>query len=395
MDKPSLLYASPFPPLKSGISDYSSVLVRALAEWFDVTLYIDDYDISEDSVAVFPVLRHSRDTVDFDSFAYRLYNMGNNAEYHSYIYEAALQHPGVVILHDFVLAHFIFGYYKDRQHRWYSTLYKTFGIKAFADVRAAIRHQCVDIHFMAAHPFNDELLRSDNRFLVHSEYTRQKILDTGYVNIKHIKHIKHIHLIEKIDGMLNETERETLLDQFGIPTDNLLICAFGYIQYTKLNIETARAIKALRARGMNNICYVMVGDGDYADGELLDGIVIKTGYTTLEEFNSFIDYADIIVNLRHPTMGETSGALIRAMQLGKTCIINDGGWFSEIPEDCVKRVGVDDIVQNVERSICELAKDTEERIRIGQNAKAYVEKYYGKETVARDIYDFLTSTRKD
>lgn len=388
MDKPSLLYASPFPPLKSGISDYSSVLVRALAEWFDVTLYIDDYDISEDSVAVFPVLRHSRDTVDFDSFAYRLYNMGNNAEYHSYIYEAALQHPGVVILHDFVLAHFIFGYYKNRQHRWYSTLYKKFGIRSFADVRMAVRHRCVDIRFMASHPFNDELLRSGNRFMVHSEYTRQKILDTGYVQEDDVKHIGFIQQIEEGTSVIS---REMLLEKFKIPAQAILVCAFGYVQSTKMNLETIQAVKELQADGKKNICYVLVGEGSYADNELLDSVVIKTGYTTLDEFNSFVEYADIVVNLRHPTMGETSASLIRAMQLGKPCIINNGGWFSEIPENCVRKIGLDEVVCNVKQAILDLAEDEDECRRIGRNAKAYVEKYYGKEAVVREISDFLTN----
>ena len=67
MAKPTMLYASPFPPKKSGISDYSVVLVKALSEFYDITLYSDNYIIEEDSLKAFPVVRHGYDEIDFDS----------------------------------------------------------------------------------------------------------------------------------------------------------------------------------------------------------------------------------------------------------------------------------------------------------------------------------------
>ena len=100
MAKPTLLSASPFPPKKSGISDYSVALVKALSKIYDITLYSDNYIIEEESLNVFPVLRHGYDDIDFDSFDYRIYNIGNHPGFHGYIYEAAIKHPGMVILHD-------------------------------------------------------------------------------------------------------------------------------------------------------------------------------------------------------------------------------------------------------------------------------------------------------
>src|SRR5512147_902004 len=104
MAKPTLLYASPFPPQQSGISAYSAALVRALAAHFDVTLLTDDYAITDVGLALdFPRIRHGRDRIDPRRFAHRLYNIGNQPYFHGFIYEQALAHPGVVILHDVVL----------------------------------------------------------------------------------------------------------------------------------------------------------------------------------------------------------------------------------------------------------------------------------------------------
>ena len=51
---------------------------------------------------------------------------------------------------------------------------------------------------------------------------------------------------------------------------------------------------------------------------------------------------DVHVNLRSPTMGETSGTAIRALSLGKPLVVSDVGWFSELPGDVALKVPVDD-----------------------------------------------------
>jgi glycosyltransferase involved in cell wall biosynthesis len=51
---------------------------------------------------------------------------------------------------------------------------------------------------------------------------------------------------------------------------------------------------------------------------------------------------DVSVNLRHPTMGETSGIAIRALSLGTPLVVSDVGWFSELPDRVALKVPVDD-----------------------------------------------------
>ena len=57
MKKPSLLYASPFAPMKSGISDYSEILVYALKNEFEITLLIDDYKLENMGKIIFLLKR--------------------------------------------------------------------------------------------------------------------------------------------------------------------------------------------------------------------------------------------------------------------------------------------------------------------------------------------------
>jgi hypothetical protein len=81
---------------------------------------------------------------------------------------------------------------------------------------------------------------------------------------------------------------------------------------------------------------------------------------------------DVLVNLRSPTMGETSGAVIRGLGLGKAMLVSDVGWFSELPDDVALKIPVDEYeVQTIAGAI-ELAAD--HAAELGGRARAYVER---------------------
>ena len=389
MKKPTLLYASPFPPMQSGISDYSVVLVKVLAEKFDITLYTDDYSITEKTLQGFPVKKHGVDEIDFGAFDYLLYNMGNNALFHVYIYEAILKHPGVVILHDLVLNHFVREYYGIMNRMLYSSLYSKFGIDVFTAIKRVVKEgeSLGDINIAARFPLNEEVLKSGSRIIVHSDYSRERILKTGLISPEDIQ---KINLIEQIEDEFNLVPKKLLTDKFNIPEDALLICSFVYIQDTKHNLEICRAVKRIQESSDKKICYVMVGKGDYADDELEEQKIIKTGYTDLDEFNSFTEYADIVVNLRYPTLGETSAAMLRNLQMGKVIITNNGGWFTEIPDDCVIKIDPKHAERDLETALRELIEHPEAAAEMGRRAKEYVGAEHGKQMIAEKMYRFIT-----
>jgi SAM-dependent methyltransferase len=61
------------------------------------------------------------------------------------------------------------------------------------------------------------------------------------------------------------------------------------------------------------------------------------GHADIDRFVQLMGACDIVLNLRFPTVGETSGSLQRALGLGKAVIVSDVGSFSELPDDiCLK-----------------------------------------------------------
>src|SRR5689334_1064974 len=84
-----LAFFSPLPPAKSGIADYSAAVLEHLNKAV--------------AVETFAAKPTAFDAARFDVC---LYQLGNNP-YHGFVYEAAQEHPGVVVMHEANLHHLI------------------------------------------------------------------------------------------------------------------------------------------------------------------------------------------------------------------------------------------------------------------------------------------------
>src|SRR5262249_4578521 len=65
------------------------------------------------------------------------------------------------------------------------------------------------------------------------------------------------------------------------------------------------------------------------------------GYTPIEDFTGYLGACDIILNLRYPTVGESSGTLLRSLGLGKAVLVSAVGSFQEFPDEICLKVPVD------------------------------------------------------
>lgn len=390
MQKPKILYASPFQPIQSGISDYSEILVKALQEKYVVTLLVKDYEISNLELAnSCEVLRYDKDVIPYNEFQHIIYNIGNQPFYHDYIYRCCLEHPGLIILHEFSIYFLTVGVH-NQDGDVLGTVYQQEGARGIHKIKNAIQNEHQELleckSLSSELPLNKEILQSNNKFMVHSEYVCDKLIESGYIEPERIRKINHVALINDDTEYI---QREVLFQKFGIPNDVILLASFGFISPNKLNHVICETILKLANKLEQKICYVMVGEGGYINHYVDNKTIFKTGYTSLEEFNSFIKYADVILNLRYPTMGETSGALIRILGLGKVCIINKGGWFSEIPDTCSVKLETSDLEQSLEKWIVRLIQDPSLRKEYENNAREYIAREYNEKSIVNQIQAFI------
>jgi len=78
------------PPAQTGVADYAEGLFRELRKTGDVRLNDGSAEVA-------------------------LYHIGNN-HLHREIYKRAIEHPGVVVVHDAVLQHFFLGSLDEREY---------------------------------------------------------------------------------------------------------------------------------------------------------------------------------------------------------------------------------------------------------------------------------------
>ena len=64
------------------------------------------------------------------------------------------------------------------------------------------------------------------------------------------------------------------------------------------------------------------------------------GFAPIEDFVGYLGACDIVLNLRYPTVGESSGTLLRSLGLGKAVLVSEIGSFQEFPDDVCLKVPV-------------------------------------------------------
>src|SRR5439155_26601640 len=128
-----------------------------------------------------------------------------------------------------------------------------------------------------------------------------------------------------------------------------LIGCFGFLNMNKRIPQLLQAFAAYRQEQPGARPLLGGSAGERFDvGRRLERLGLTEGverldYVPEERLWSLMAACDVLVNLRYPTMGETSGSVIRALSLGKPLLVSDVGWFSELPDDAVLKIPVDEL----------------------------------------------------
>jgi len=365
---------SPVNPIPSGISDYTEELIPELVKFWDVDLYVEKGFHMESTK-----IRDLVNIIEYDSKIFKpenydeiIYHMGNNLKAHKYIYNALLQFKGVVVLHDYMLQGFYAEKYDfDRDKNFFIELQKKYYDnigKEIADyVINELPHPILDTSESINYPLNEEIITNAKSLIVHSKFLKDLIEKKFNTSVYLIPH--HGHNIKKFNT-------EKIRTDLGVSQDDILICSTGFINKNK-RVQTI--LSALDEINVSNIKYLIQGKDNCS---LMTNIpkknkvkIIRKGYVSLEELEGYICSSDICVNLRYPTMGESSGSLLRMMSYGKPVLVTNGGSYSNFPDYTVIKVDPDILEKEmIKKSVLELIKDKDFRFSIGREARNYVER---------------------
>jgi hypothetical protein len=192
--------------------------------------------------------------------------------------------------------------------------------------------------------------------------------------------------------------RDEARARLGLPPGALVLASFGHINPYKRVEAVLRAIASLRG-SIPGIRYLLVGSvspsydvrAAIARAGLEDSVSV-TGYVERHAFEDYLASADICLNLRHPTAGETSASLLRLLGAGKPTLVSASGSFAELPPGVAAQVDLDASEGDLIVAYCRLLSGRPElAAALGARARAYVARQHSLDGAAASYMRFLAS----
>jgi glycosyltransferase involved in cell wall biosynthesis len=350
-------YYSPLPPSRSGVADYSALLLPELRARLDV-------------VVARPGGLGRGPQADV-----ALYHVGNDPDAHGWIARALAARPGVVVLHEFVLHHLVAGLtlargdargYLDAMERGHGLAGRLLAYGVI-DNRIPPLWETRPEEF----PLAGDVLADATGLIVHSAFVEQRARAAGFE--RPIWRIPH------------PAWPRPDVEPASVAGSPLLGC-FGHLNESKRIPQLLAAFARLRETRPDARLLLVGALAPRLTGLDVPAGVVREDYVSEQRLWSLMAACDAIVSLRSPTMGETSGSAIRALSAGKPLVVTDVGWFSELPADAAIRIPADGReVDALTAALDRLAGDPAAREAMGAAARALVERDHALLRVA-DLY---------
>lgn len=385
-----IAYLSPLPPQRTGVADYSADLLPHLSGEAEITLFVaEPSSISSEFSDHFSVREMSGFPYERWDYDIALYQMGNSL-FHTDQYALLRRYPGVTVLHDYTLHHFIASITAGQGD--FSAYVREL---AYAKGRAGVTRAYAILRGESQTPLfdwplNERVVDLSVGVLVHSDYVRRRLLD--------VRPLARVQQINQPIPLPSKRDQMAIRRSLHLPADAFIMLTCGQVTPEKRMDLVWQTFAAFRQRHINAL-WLLAGEMPVEragwEKELhesgLQGSVRQMGYIEdLECFYDCIAASDVCINLRNPTAGETSASLLRAMAMGRPVIVSDVGWYSELPDDCCAKVAhsgdevaqLDGILEN-----WYVADDA--RLRAGERARAYVARKCNPDRVAHSYASFI------
>jgi glycosyltransferase involved in cell wall biosynthesis len=334
--RPRLAYVSPLPPERTGVADYAATLVPALAEHYEIELVADQAEVRMSGAGCDVVRSLEWLYSNGHRFDRIVYHVGNSM-FHRNVFAMMQRYPGIVILHDFFLSGVADWMDRSRFRPGYfiPALYGSHGYSALV-------HEAVEGRESAVwtYPCNKDVLDDAIGVVVHSAFAAalaQRWYGSGFA--------RRLSLVPFPKCASEPVDRTAARKRLGIDENAFVVCSFGFLGPIKLNDRLLRVWASARVSHDSRSRLYFVGEnasGDYGDRLATDiaklnssASVAITGYVSQEAYRDYLAAADVAVQLRSLSRGETSASVIDCLAHGLPTIVNANGANGEYPESVV------------------------------------------------------------
>lgn len=364
LHRPKLAYVSPLPPERSGIADYSAEILPELAKYYDIDIISNQAAMSDLWISENCSLHNSQWLLDHATEYHRVVYHFGNSPFHQHMFELLRRVPGVVVLHDFYLSDLVA--YLDmsgmQPGAWAKELYNAHGYLALGESFADRGSADANRHAVKKYPCNFDVHKHALGVVVHANYSR-KLAHLYYGSA--VANSWSVVPLPRTAALSSpgHAERPSL----GFKPDDFVVCSFGMLGFNKLNSRLLDAWLASPLATDPSCHLIFVGENDGGEyGEALlatisasvatDRIQI-TGWTDTAKYRAYLAAADVGVQLRTESRGETSAAVLDCLNYGLPTIVNRNGAMAELPLEAVWMLEEEFLDKDLVDALTTLRKD--------------------------------------
>ena len=329
-----ILWGSPLPPTRSGVSDYAVELLGQLGTRARVRVLAPPEGVQSDvwtfgnGVEIVPT-----DTVP-DADELSLIHLGNNP-HHVWLLERLQGPKTVAVLHDLVLHHLLVEAADGDGVFLETGLHEAHGEAGTALARAR-ELGLTGSRDPFLFPARGAFLGSVKSVIVHSRWA-ESVMAREFPDLPRAR----MGLAVADPGnVVRAAERGRL----GISPDEVVLMHLGFLTPEKGLEQILTGVAAARKIGVP-VRLLLVGEGKKTEDVRVaasaigvEGVVSTTGWVEPEAFPGIPAAADLGVVLRTPSAGETSAAAVRFMAAGTPVAVSGLRQFLEWPEEAAPRI---------------------------------------------------------
>jgi glycosyltransferase involved in cell wall biosynthesis len=329
-----ILWLSPLPPVRSGVSDYAVEILRPLSQLATVRILSPPSTVEApelpDDLAGFLVPNEATPEENEIIVAH----FGNNP-YHSWILDRCNGRRTVGVVHDLVLHHLLVHRTLSAPGEFKASMKSAYPNAggALADARElGLTGRLDPFLFPALEP----LLGGMEALVCHSEFGKRRL-----VRDFPKKRILEMKLPVADPGPVDRWE---IRKKLGVNPDEIVLMHLGFLTPEKGLAPILGGLAAARRSGVR-ARLILVGDAA-GDEELqvaakrlgIEDSVTSTGWLEWQEMTTVAAAADLGIVLRVPSAGETSAAVVRFLACGTPCAVIAQRQFLEWAPEVAPRI---------------------------------------------------------
>ena len=381
-----LNWFSPLPPERSDIAHYTARLAPSLMRYFETVFWTTHEGVDslprDAKIKIYDPARLGEHKFYCKlRGGLNIYNFGNDARFHENIYRIAQRVPGIAILHDTRLHHFLFEFNRPDWTRYVKLATELYGANGERLARAIVASNgtLIDAH-VEEMPFVEPFLANAIGAICHSK--------SACADVKRRSVIPTLQLSLPFVSLARSPRAKRVW------SSPFRLIMFGYLGSNRRLEDILAALKEVCGEVDCHFDLYGILQNEAKIENLIDALGLRSrvtmhGFVPEQALDDAIASAHLTFNLRHPTMGEASGGVLRSWVHATPALVTNAGWYAGLPDRIVKKISIENERADLGQALKDIASNPASYQRLGIEAASFVRDNHHPDRYAEELSNAL------